>query len=311
MVSIIAKDKIPHLKNGENCYLQYISNAGEICYKSAKMEICYKLSNGITNPYKVLLNGKSAYCKDSRPVDDSDDLELIINFIGRVLGIKMAEEYRHINIDFVPDSLISIDVADNVSQFIPMSVMRNKIANRVKDKSLMIEPWMNRLQHILERKAFPNNPMAFESLAIAYEEVEDVINSVIFILDNTPNIAQSAKDDYLNMVFLDVLTGQVDRTMDNFGLIYDSGTDEYTFAPLFDNATLEKPYSQTGYCLVNGVFCKREDVIKVLKNRFNFKKTHYPQLDSLKGKIINPCKAILPDKQFSIIMKRLDIITDI
>lgn len=232
----------------------------------------YKLldnaKEGITKPQYIQFGNITAFKKDSRFTDESDDMELVINWIGRKLGISMAETYRFLSINQEPTALISVNVATTSNKtFFSMEKVREQIIAAVKEGTLPYESWMKRYTDLLEQKAYPSVEEAFESSVNSENEAREIIEvgeRFIDIISTAQTNRILLKRKYRQMIFLDALVGQVDRTLGNYGLIYDEIEHQYSFAPLFDNATLRKPYTGFGICLVNGFVAERKYVLKIL-----------------------------------------------
>ena len=102
------------------------------------------------------------------------------------------------------------------------------------------------------------------------------------------------------MLFLDTLIGQVDRTVGNYGFIYNSNEDTYLFAPLFDNSTLRKTYTETNVCMINNfiidrklaIEClmKKERIIKISKALLKNKKKFINELIEISDFFLTPEK---------------------
>lgn len=257
------------LTGSNNYYLLSISDNGDLLYTQSEINIIDRVKEGITKPLLVKVNDKLAFQKDSGDIDDSDDLEMVVNYLGRIIGVKMAETFRCLNSTGVAHSLISMDVAQSDEvEFVSMFEIRDRVVSDIKNGKIERQSWMDQYIKLMQTKAYPKIAEAFESLADKESDVKLAIDVGVYIIDTLTNVSveskKQMKKDYLKMIFLDALICQVDRTMNNYGLLYNRRSKVYSFAPLFDNATLIKPYSAPEQCLVNGVVCKRSDVLKYL-----------------------------------------------
>ena len=248
--------------------LLWISNTAELKLRKAHIRETGSADEGITRPSMVDVNGERYFRKDSRNIDNSDDIEMIINFIGRYLGIKMAHEERCLSRSGSAESFLSRDVTDgSTSSFYSMREAAGFISGLPCVDKNAIAKWRDEYKH-LNRPAYPECKEAFELRAGDNTEVAMVIRygllvcSVLEKADMTdPRVF---RNDYFNMLFLDFLTSQVDRTQGNYGVLYDKQKNHIDFAPLFDNATLKKPYTEDGVCMVNGYICNRDTVFQEL-----------------------------------------------
>ncbi len=73
---------------------------------------------------------------------------------------------------------------------------------------------------------------------------------------------------YVTMVLFDILVGQADRTPSNYGVIINNGQRTMRLSPLFDNATLAKPYITNEMMSLNGVLLSRKIMAEVVFSVF-------------------------------------------
>lgn len=242
--------KFPELENGYNSYLLSLSLDRNISIIPSNIVETGSIAPGINKGKEVRFNGSSGFKKDSTNTDSSDDLEIVINWIGRFLNIKMAKAYRMLSLTGDPIALVSENVVQtNDLEFFTMCDMKGKLANHVD--MINYDGWVDRYFELMRHKAYPDVPESFEYLAQTEEEVNDVIELGYRVINHIYHDEISKANaifDYEKMLFLDTLIGQVDRTVGNYGFIYNSNEDSYLFAPLFDNSTLRKPYTETNVC---------------------------------------------------------------
>ena len=245
--------KFPELKNGYNSYLLSLSLDRNISIIPSNIVETGSIAPGINKVKEVRFNGSSGFKKDSTNTDSSDDLEIVINWIGRFLNIKMAKAYRMLSPTGDPIALVSENVVQtNNLEFFTMCDMKGKLANHVD--MINYDGWVDRYFELMRHKAYPDVPESFEYLAQTEEEVNDVIELGYRVIDHIyydDILKNNAIFDYEKMLFLDTLIGQVDRTVGNYGFIYNSNEDIYLFAPLFDDSTLRKPYTETNVCMIS------------------------------------------------------------
>lgn len=256
------------IPNKESGLIKKLSIDGNSMVEPFNYKFLSKTKEGITKPQYIQFGNYNAFMKDSRATDDSDDMEMVINWIGRKLDIKMAETYRFFSENNKPTALISVNVASSPGEtFFSMEKVREQVIASVKDGKMSYEPWMKRYAELLEQKAYPSIAEAFEN--IVYDEVEtreilEFGEKLIEVVSTLQTDKALLKKDYHKMIFLDAFVGQVDRTLGNYGLVYNAFRNEYSFAPLFDNATLRKPYTGYGICLINGFIAERISVFEIL-----------------------------------------------
>ena len=276
--------KFPELENGYNSYLLSLSLDRNISIIPSNIVETGSIAPGINKGKEVRFNGSSGFKKDSTNTDSSDDLEIVINWIGRFLNIKMAKAYRMLSLTGDPIALVSENVVQtNDLEFFTMCDMKGKLANHVD--MINYDGWVDRYFELMRHKAYPDVPESFEYLAQTEEEVNDVIELGYRVINHIYHDEISKANaifDYEKMLFLDTLIGQVDRTVGNYGFIYNSNDDSYLFAPLFDNSTLRKPYTETNVCMINNFIIDRKLAIECLMK---------------KERIINISKALLKNKK--------------
>lgn len=294
--------KFPELKNGYNSYLLSLSLDRNISIIPSNIVETGSIAPGINKVKEVRFNGSSGFKKDSTNTDSSDDLEIVINWIGRFLNIKMAKAYRMLSPTGDPIALVSENVVQtNNLEFFTMCDMKGKLANHVD--MINYDGWVDRYFELMRHKAYPDVPESFEYLAQTEEEVNDVIELGYRVIDHIyydDILKNNAIFDYEKMLFLDTLIGQVDRTVGNYGFIYNSNEDIYLFAPLFDDSTLRKPYTETNVCMINNfiidrklaIEClmKKERIIKISKALLKHKKLFIDELIEISDFFLTPEK---------------------
>ena len=294
--------KFPELKNGYNSYLLSLSLDRNISIIPSNIVETGSIAPGINKVKGVRFNGSSGFKKDSTNTDSSDDLEIVINWIGRFLNIKMAKAYRMLSPTGDPIALVSENVVQtNDLEFFTMCDMKGKLANHVD--MINYDGWVDRYFELMRHKAYPDVPESFEYLAQTEEEVNDVIELGYRVIDHIyydDILKNNAIFDYEKMLFLDTLIGQVDRTVGNYGFIYNSNEDTYLFAPLFDDSTLRKPYTETNVCMINNfiidrklaIEClmKKERIIKISKALLKHKKLFIDELIEISDFFLTPEK---------------------
>ena len=294
--------KFPELENGYNSYLLSLSLDRNISIIPSNIVETGSIAPGINKVKEVRFNGSSGFKKDSTNTDSSDDLEIVINWIGRFLNIKMAKAYRMLSPTGDPIALVSENVVQtNNLEFFTMCDMKGKLANHVD--MINYDGWVDRYFELMRHKAYPDVPESFEYLAQTEEEVNDVIELGYRVIDHIyydDILKNNAIFDYEKMLFLDTLIGQVDRTVGNYGFIYNSNEDTYLFAPLFDDSTLRKPYTETNVCMINNfiidrklaIEClmKKERIIKISKALLKHKKLFIDELIEISDFFLTPEK---------------------
>lgn len=265
---------IPEITKETSCYLVSMDLNGTYEIQAAKCEIIDRSATGITRPLIVTVNGKRGFLKDSSLYDDGDDLEFLINAIGRYLEIPMAEEYRVLNRNLEKDSFLSMDVTAGAGEtFYDMSIIRQMTADRVLNNNELFQQWMIDWGEIIQHPAFPDVEDAFEYLCESESAYDMAINFPIYLLEycfsKNKKALELFRKRYFEMLMFDIFVGQVDRTTENYGILIDQTWKEYSMAPLFDCATMVKPYLPDNIYVINELAADRETLFRILVTRYH------------------------------------------
>lgn len=247
-------------------YLAQILNNGETAVRPEDFRPVGTAKNGISKPQIVRLkDGRVGFRKNSSAFDDSDDAEIVINYLGRCLGVSMAEEYRVFDRDMKKDSLLSIGVVQRQDEtFFEMFEMLIRIGDAVKEGKLPFQPWMNTWSQIIQSRAYPGVGSEYacrsaEDLRLA---IELPLHLMALFSSDAVCLAQF-RAQYFRMILFDLFIGQKDRTPRNYGIILDA-SGGYRLAPLFDNANLTKPYMPDNIFSLNFVALDRQQLLQTL-----------------------------------------------
>ena len=249
-----------------NYYLAQIQNDGEIAIRLENFQPIGTAKNGISKPQIVRLNdGRVGFRKNSSAFDDSDDAEIVINYLGRCLGVSMAEEYRVFDRDMKKDSLLSIGVVQGQDEtFFEMFEILIRIGDAVKEGKLPLLPWMNTWAQIIQNLAYPGvgSEYACRSVEDCRLAIELPLHLMALFSPDNACLAQF-RTQYFRMILFDLFIGQKDRTPRNYGIILDT-SGIYRLAPLFDNANLTKPYMPDNIFSLNFVALDRQQLLQTL-----------------------------------------------
>lgn len=247
-------------------YLVQIQDNGEIAIRPEAFLPIGIAKNGISKPQIVRLNdGRVGFRKNSSAFDDSDDTEIVINYLGRCFGISMAEEYRVFDQDLKRDSLLSIGVAQRQDEtFFEMFEILVRTGDAVKEGKLPFLPWMSTWAQIIQSRAYPGvgSEYACRSVEDCRLAIELPLHLMaLFSSDNA--CMEQFRAQYFRMILFDLFIGQKDRTPRNYGIIQDA-SGGYRLAPLFDNANLTKPYMPENIFSLNFVALDRQQLLQTL-----------------------------------------------
>ena len=250
-----AINEAPPLQPNQNYYIRTYDEKSNIILQGVNIEKISDTTSGVNKVEKVLIDNKYKAYKKKDIVDVADnDLEIVICQIGNLLNVSGAEEYTVYNANKEKDSIISRSVADTEYEefydFTSLYIKVNKYIKEGKIKHSKVSDY--------EEFKFSNSK----------EDYIKVIEKSIQIIRSLPMISQkdirSIKAAYFDMMIFGYITNQVDRNLNNYGLICNKKTKEYRFAPLFDNSIISLPNLDETQCSFNGYICSRNKLIDCL-----------------------------------------------
>ncbi len=254
-------------------YLVSMSDADRLDVRCTSLRTVGAAGQGISRPAIVVTNdGLRGFRKDSRAIDDSDDTEIVLNLWGRYVGVPMAQEFRVFDRELNRDSLLSLDVAPPGWRFCEMRRIRESIEERVKAGELSMSDWMIQWRNICLTRAFPdvegNVENVCESEADYRITIEIPIRMAECYFAGCPEDYEPFRRDYFRMVMFDLFIGQTDRTLHNYGILIRGESEAFRLAPLFDNATLAKPYLPDNIYALNGAAADRTKLLNMLLREY-------------------------------------------
>lgn len=259
--------------NDENKYIVEINTECKIFVEAADIKTIGQSSTGITRPKIVLINDKiKGFMKDSSKFDDSDDLEMITNYLGNLFGLPMAKEYRVFDKKFKKEALLSISVTQKETEkFVEFFDIMMNVIDRVKKGEIPLQEWMNDWIKLNSQLAFPDVLEGYEFYCADEKDIDIVIQLPMYVLEvchpsEKEEIEKFAKN-YFAMLIFDIFIGQTDRNMNNYGVIYKNNG--YYFAPLFDNSTLARPHLPDKLYSLNKALIDREELLARLVSNYS------------------------------------------
>ncbi len=215
-----------------------------------------KGGTGHNSPSIVNVNGVKGFRKRTITCPSFDSFEYLISLLGKLLDIKVADTYL-----FDDRSIFSKSVINDGDEFISDSDM-SKFLSITEDEITELENFNKQLDSLDIGhgyiKYIPRSP----------EEVEYAVNIFIRKLDklNLHNKAEIVKD-YIRMCFLDCLTGNKDRTGDNFGFVKNGN--HFHFAPLFDSSTILYPNIDDNFVQLGNYCIDRNTLLDCITSKFS------------------------------------------
>ena len=233
------------------------------------------------------INTTIGYAKDSSYKDVSinfDDVEIINNWVGKYIGLDMAQEYRVYH-KGIKHSLLTMSVETPTRKFKKFHAILNSLNSRIFDT-----PWYKRFMAIKERQVtLVDDNHIYKKVARVYEDYVATIGLGVHIFDTVVDTlinanvseedieAQKTKFrvDYCSMLLFDCIINQCDRNMENWGYIFDSEKMAFMLAPIFNNYYVTNGILSSGdhsslfigqhdLMDLNGVFVDRSNVLDVL-----------------------------------------------
>lgn len=228
------------------------------------IQIVGKAGLGFNAPKVLNFGDKTGYFKNSRDTSSVflDSFEYVICELGKKLGVKMAEIYRVYD-GLIPLGIISEDIAANGK--LCMASGLSKLGPTINEDLLnkinyLNEKSKNRMITIND-KGVPNNiPLLDNEIDIKY--AIDLFLDVVKGLNVKESDYQEIRQDYFNMIMLDFLTNNVDRSKNNYGLLVREN--KVSFAPLFDNSTISIPGVPPNVQQINGFYMNKDVLLNSL-----------------------------------------------
>lgn len=219
-------------------------------------------------------NGEIGFLKNSSQTTSAilDDLEYFISTLGKhVLGVNVADIFKaYNNGEFL--GAISKNVAGENETLIMLSAIIETLLEEKKPEVIEIASQINGIKN-KNIQQFPKKNGVIEERAVLEEEedIKQIIEMFPKALDliSVPSEQrENIKKEYFKMIIFDILTNQVDRNNDNYGIIYDKKNGTTRFSELFDNSTIYIPgLPNTHYCL-NGFLIDRKLLMGCLLDNY-------------------------------------------
>ena len=253
---------------GETAWMANISQDGGAFLEPVSLKVLGRTKDGISRPRIVrLLDGRKGFWKDSSPFDESDDAEIVIQYLGRRMGIEMAQEYRIFDKELIKDGLLSLDAARKPGEhFIEMRTLQSKAGREVLEGRFPWEPWMAQWTELIRHPAFPESGGS-EYLCRSDDDcrvaLELPLHVARILYGGETRDFSVFRRQYFKMILFDLFIGQTDRTTVNYGILEDA-QGSFRLAPLFDNANLRKPYLPENLFTLNYAAIDRERLLELI-----------------------------------------------
>lgn len=209
-------------------------------------------------------NGKIGFLKNSSKTTSSilDNLEYFISTLGKlVLNTDIAQIYKAFDGEtFV--GTISENVAKEDETLMMLSDIVKTLLEMNNPEVRNTANSINLIKQNNMKKFYKKDGTVVERAVVENEEdICQIIDMLPIALDliNVPSEQrEEIKRNYFKMLVFDVLTNQVDRNNNNYGIVHNKKSGTTRFADLFDNSTIYIPgLPQTHYNL-NGFLIDRK-----------------------------------------------------
>ena len=248
-----------------------------------------KAGKGHNAPLIVDMNGIKGYFKNSMDTStfSYDNFEYIICQLGKKLGISMAETYKVYQNGFNM-GIISEGVEKEGDQKYDLSDIMGseEIQHMFGMTPEKIEELKREYKKIKKKQVKVTSKEGKDYTLSILEDEEDIDRAIRFfpqIIEAFP-IPEEQKEriikQYYEMVMLDLITGNIDRNVNNYGIIRrKDGSIELT--PLFDNSTIAIPHIPSNLTIISSYHVDKEKLLKVLFER------HYDRIQSLSARLFD------------------------
>lgn len=209
-------------------------------------------------------NGKIGFLKNSSETTSSilDNLEFFISTLGKlILNTNIAKIYKAFDGEtFV--GTISENVAKEDETLMMLSDIVETLLEKNNPEVRNIANSINSIKQNNMKKFYKKDGTILERAVVENEEdICQIIDMLPIALDliNVPSEQrEEIKRNYFKMLVFDVLTNQVDRNNNNYGIVHNKKSRTSRFADLFDNSAIYIPgLPQTHYNL-NGFLIDRK-----------------------------------------------------
>lgn len=230
-----------------------------------------KATEGINLPDIVSFDYKNkssiGYMKYDENSFNNNSLEFVLHQILKEIQIDSAKTLRVYN-DISckkPIAILSINVTDGTEyKFINFREMRDELFFDLKNKIIPETKWIKDWATIRKRR------MSKDLWEIHAQADTDYVNCIKFPFeiaklwcDKYTLYLEDLSEDLSKLIAFDILIGQADRSPSNYGLLIDYDGHCAKLAPLFDNATITKPYIDLYQNSFNQLLLNREELALV------------------------------------------------
>lgn len=230
-----------------------------------------KATEGINLPDIVYFDYKNkssiGYVKYDENSFNNNSLEFVLHQILKEIQIDSAKTLRVYNDISCKKtiSILSVDVTDGTEyKFINFREMRDELFFDLKNKIIPETKWIKDWIEIRNRRT------SKDLWELQAQMHADYVNCIKFPFeiarlwcDKHGLYLKQLSESISKMLAFDILIGQADRSPSNYGLLVDNVNHCAKMAPLFDNATITKPYIDLYQNSFNQLLLNREKLALV------------------------------------------------
>ena len=232
-----------------------------------------KSLEGINSPDKVTFRYKNrdyiGYLKSDDSEFNNNSLEFVLYQISKLLHIELAKNIRvYSDSSYVhPTAIVSVNVADGANKkLVSFREMRDELFVDLQNGLIPNSKWIKNWVKIRARKI---KDSVWEIPALQDSEYVDCLQfpfEIARLWCNKHGLKlEELSHSLAQMVCFDILIGQTDRSPSNYGLLVDHITRSAKLAPLFDNATITKPYISLSQNSFNQLILQRKKLAYIAK----------------------------------------------
>lgn len=224
-------------------------------------------------PTEVYFDNKKGYYKESTGTSPKmDRFEYVIGIIGDFLGIEMCPTY----LVYTDEGKFKGIISENVLKEDETLCLTNKILSFLEENNIKIT---NEMIKALEEY----QKIMFDKQVEVRNKLDRYGQFIISLIDNSKYIPLSLnifeeilkgfinnKEDldiilksFYEMIILDILVGNQDRNIKNYGIAIDRKFN-VRFYPLFDDSCINIPGIDSNLTQINGMFMNREELLNYL-----------------------------------------------
>ena len=251
------------IKSSIMCYVVTISCEYKLRQNTSSLMLLRPAYSGINEPWYGQLGEVYGYFKNCTNTDpEMDEVEVWLAFLGKRLGVNMAETCLVLDEHHEKIGSFSTDVAARGGIYLSA----DQIKNQWLCEQIPVPSWAVRA-HEIHCQADKIEPFPDQILSIVEdpEKLTEILQFAYGVL--TRGNQYDVRAAFTDMVLFDCMTWQKDRNMNGFGIVEkDDGS--CRMAGLYDNASLSIPGIKEYYNGFCNVLCRWETLAECAAGLF-------------------------------------------